>query len=209
MVNMVKTKVLIARPGLDKLPKSSKHPLAVCLLGVGTNSIFCESCSSRVHKRSSGTLKSDTTFRCKRCTGLAGMVYGRPMIEVTVGKENPQVVPTFCFLGHCLFSGGGCDLASITRCHVIGIFNELLPIHTSRGRFYNSCARCAMPAKLEPQPHLICIACNGMSVFDLLDVRRHHQGLCQLTRSPGGDAARRSAESIPHPSTQMAWPCQR
>ena len=52
------------------------------------------------------TLKSNPTVRCERCTGLARPVEGRPMTEVTVGRENFDVVPTFCYAGDCLSSGG-------------------------------------------------------------------------------------------------------
>ena len=154
-VNMGKTKVLISGPNLDVLQKSGKYPCAVCLKGVGTNSIFCGGCSSWVHKKCSGVpgpLKPDPNFRCKRCTGQARPIDGRPLTEVTVGTEQLEVVPSFCYLGDTLSSGGGCELASITRCRVAwGKFHELLPILTSRsfpitsrGRVYNSCVRSAM-----------------------------------------------------------------
>ena len=46
--------------------------------------------------------------------------HGRPMTEVTVGWEKLEVVPYFCYLGDCLFSGGSCELDTITRCGVAG-----------------------------------------------------------------------------------------
>ena len=37
------------------------------------------------------------------------------MTEVTVVvREKFEVVPSFCYLGDCLSSSGGCELASIT-----------------------------------------------------------------------------------------------
>ena len=131
------------------LLKSGKDPCAICLNGVGINSIFCCGCSSCVHKRCSGiscSLKPASSFRCKQCTGHPRSVHGRPMIEVTVGRKRLELVPSFC-----LSSGGSCELASITRCvsHVTN-FNELLPVPnshsfpiTSRGRVYNSHVRSA------------------------------------------------------------------
>ena len=120
-----------------------------------TNSIFCGGCSSWIYKKCSGTpgpLKSDASLRCKRCTGQAKPLDGRLMAEVTVGREKLEVVPSFCYLGDFLSSGGGCELATITRCRVAwGKFNKPLfvltsrsfPI-TSRGRDYNLCVRSAM-----------------------------------------------------------------
>ena len=61
-------------------------------------------------------------------------------------------MPSFCYHGDCLSSGGGYELATITRCCVTwGKFNELLPVLTScsfpitsRGRVYNPCVRSVM-----------------------------------------------------------------
>ena len=128
LVNMGKTKVLISELGLDVFQKSDKDICTVCLKGVCTNSIFPGGCSRWVHKRPSGIpgpLKPDPSFRCKQCTG-------RPMKGDTVGGEKLEVVPSFCSLTDGLSSGGGCELASTTRCRAAwGKFNELLPILTS------------------------------------------------------------------------------
>ena len=154
-VNMGKTKIVISGPELDVLKQTGKHPCAVCLTGVGANSILCGGCSQWVHKKCSGisgSLRHDPSFRCKRCSGLARPIDGRPMSEITVASEKLEVVSSFCYLGDTLSSGGGCELATITRCRVAkGKFNELLPILTarsfpltSRGKVYNSCVRSAM-----------------------------------------------------------------
>ena len=90
-VNTGKTKVLISGPGLDVLQKSGQDPCAVCLKGVGTNSIFCGGYSSWDYKKFSdipGRLKPDLSFRCKRCTGQARPVDGRPITEVTGGGRR-------------------------------------------------------------------------------------------------------------------------
>ena len=132
---MGKTKDLISGLGLDVLQKSGKDPYAVCLKGVGTDSIFCGGCSNWVHKRCSGIsghLKPDHSSRCKWRTGQARLIDGRPMTEFTVGREKLEVVASFCYLED-LSSGGGCELTSITRCHVAwGKFNELMSVLNSR-----------------------------------------------------------------------------
>ena len=123
-VNMGKTKVLISGLGHNVLQKSDRDLCDVCLNDVGTNPIFCDDCYSWVHKRCSGIsghLKPGPSFGCKWCTGQVRPVDGKPMTEVTVGRENPDVVPSFCYLRDCLSSCGGCELALIKRCcHVHG-----------------------------------------------------------------------------------------
>ena len=87
-----------------------------------------------------------------QCTRQARPEDDRPMTEVTEGRAKLEVVPSSCYLGDCLSSGGCCELDSITRCHVAwGKFNELLSVLTSRsfpitsrGRVYYSCVRSAM-----------------------------------------------------------------
>ena len=129
----------------------AKNPCGVFLKGISTNSIFCGGCSSWIHKKCSGIpgrLKSDVRFRCKQCTGQVRPINGRLITEVTVGGEKLEMVPSFCFPGDCLYSGGGCELTTITRCRVTwGKFNVLtsrsFPI-TSRRRVYNLCVKSAM-----------------------------------------------------------------
>ena len=78
-------------------------------------------CSIWANKRCSdisGTLKPDNASRCKQCTGLTRQVNGWPMAEVTVWRNESEVVPSFCYLGDCLSSGAGYELDSITRCRV-------------------------------------------------------------------------------------------
>ena len=183
--------------GLDVLKRSSKNLCAMCLKGISTNSIFCGGCSTR---NAVLFLALWSLIRCKQCTGQARPVYGRPMTEVTVGQEKLQVVPPFCYLRDCLSSGGHCELASITTCHVAwDKFNELLPVLTSHvfpiasrwiWRIYIHQERHA-PSKWNPGPNLIWFVSPAMQwpSYDLLDVQCHHQGPSQLTRSSGGDAA--------------------
>ena len=130
---------------------------------------------SWTHKKCSGIpgpLKP-VRFSCKCFTGQTRPIDGRLMAEVTVGEEELEVVPSFCYLGDCWSSGGGCELTTITRYYAAwGKFNELVPVLTSRsfpitsrGKNYNSCVRSAMPHPNETwgQPYPTCIACNAMT----------------------------------------------
>ena len=87
--------------------------------------------------------------------------------------EELEVVLSFCYQGGSLYSGGGCELTSITRCRVKwGKFNEFLSIFTPRSYIITStwrvyiCASeapCSTQAKPGPQPCVICIACNAIT----------------------------------------------
>ena len=113
-VNIGRTKVLVSGLGLHVLQKFGKDPCAMCPKGICTKSIFCGGCSSWVHKKCgciTGPLKSDASFRCKQlfklvchllvwpvqytCIGQARPVDGRPMTEVTVGREKLEMMPSF------------------------------------------------------------------------------------------------------------------
>ena len=48
-VNMPKTKVMICEADSNPLKKSGKYPCGVCRSGVGSNSIYCSTCSHWVH----------------------------------------------------------------------------------------------------------------------------------------------------------------
>ena len=108
-----------------------------------------------------GPLKTDPSFMLKRCTGQATSIEGRLMTEVTVGRGKLEMVASFCDLGNFLSSGGGCDLATITRwCATWGKFNALLLVLTpcsfpisSRGRVYNFCVKRTMVHASETDLH--------------------------------------------------------
>ena len=53
-VNAGKVKIMICGMGLDLLQTSGEFPCAICHTGVGSNSIFCNGCMYRVHKKCSG-----------------------------------------------------------------------------------------------------------------------------------------------------------
>ena len=66
-------KIMICGMGLDLLQSSGEFPCAVCRIGVGSNSIFCNGCKHWVHKKCSGLkrLKKDPDYRCTWCQGTA------------------------------------------------------------------------------------------------------------------------------------------
>ena len=102
---MGKTKVPISGLGLDVLQKSDKDIWGMGPKGIRKNAIFSCGCFSWIHKNCSGILgrlKSDANFRCKRCTGQVRPIDVRLMTDGTLGREKLEVVPSFCYLGHCL-----------------------------------------------------------------------------------------------------------
>ena len=154
-VNMPKTKVMISGAGLHTLRDSGDHPCGVCRSGVGSNSIFCGSCSHWVHKKCSGIrgrLIADENFKCKRCTGEARPIDVRPIDKLDVGEESLEVVDKFPYLGDTVDAGGGSELSSIARSKIAwGKFREYLPLLTSRslslskrGEIYDSVVRNTM-----------------------------------------------------------------
>ena len=148
--------------GLDLLQSSGEFPCAVCLTGVGNNSIFCNGCKHWVHKKCSGLkrLKKDPDYRCTRCQGTARPLDGRPQKEVQVGPDKLAVVASFCYLGDMLSAAGGCELSTTTRVKTAWKkFNYLLPVLSSshlsfktRGHVYSYCAQSAMLHASETWP---------------------------------------------------------
>ena len=54
---------------------------------------------------------------------------GRLCVEVQLADGKLDVVDSFICLGDCICPGGGCDLATIERCHSAwGKFRELLAL---------------------------------------------------------------------------------
>ena len=136
-VNAGKTKIMICGSGMDTLTKSGKFPCAVCLKGVGCNSILCSSCNQWVHgaQKCSGLkrIKEDPNYICLRCKGEARPIDGRPQKTVNVGSDVLEIVSSFCYLGDMQSAAGGCTTAAITRVKSAwSKFNELLPVLTSR-----------------------------------------------------------------------------
>ena len=108
-----------------------------------------------MHKKCSGIkgrLLPDSVFKSAQCLGTARAIYERQSLEVEVGNENLEVVPEICYLGDMLSAGGGCELATITRCKCAwGRYRQLLPFLThrqvpplTRGKLFSSCVRSVM-----------------------------------------------------------------
>ena len=149
-VNVGKTKIMICGTGLDLLESSGEFPCAVCLTGVGSNSIFCKGCKHWVHKKCSGLkrLKKDPDYRCTRCQGTAHPLDGKQQKEVQVGPDKLEVVASFRYIGDMLSAASGCELSTTTHVKIAWKkFKDLLPALSSRhlsfktrGRVYSSCA---------------------------------------------------------------------
>ena len=103
-VNAGKMKIMICDMGLDLLQSSGKFPWTICRTGVGSNSIFCNSCKHWMHKKCSGLklLTKDPDYRCTRCQRTAGTLDGRPQREVQVIPDKLEVVASFYYLGYML-----------------------------------------------------------------------------------------------------------
>ena len=161
---------------------------------------------SWIHKKCSGILghlKFDVSFRCEWCTGEA-----RLKTEVTVGRDKLEVVPSFWYFGDCLSSGGGCELATMTRCCVAwDKFKELLPVLTSRSfssppeeefTIRVSGVPCSVQAKPGPQPYPTCIACNIMTKLLFAWCAESPQRTKSAHRVSVKDAAWWSGKGTPH-----------
>ena len=161
-VNAGKTKVMICGTGLDLLQSSGEYPCAVCLTGVGNNSIYCNGCKLWVHKKCSGLqrLTTNPDYRYARCMGNARPIEGRPQNEVQVGPDKLEVVASFYYLGDMLSAGGGCEITVTSRVKTAWKkFRELPPVLTSRhlsyktrGYVYSSCVQSAMLHASETWP---------------------------------------------------------
>ena len=164
-VNMGETKLLISGPGLHVLEKSGNDICAVCLKGIGTNSIFCGEFSSWVHKKCSGIPGSGLNGIGQAgpvdCRGHSG--YGEAWGGAIRLLPQGLLILRWWLWTHF-----------ITRCCVAwGKFNEhlsILSFHsfpiTSRWRDYNSCIRSARPMQSKPGPQYYLtysIACNAMT----------------------------------------------
>ena len=147
-------KMKICGMGLNLMQSSGEFPCAICHIGVGSNSIFCNGCKHWVHKKCSGLkcLTKNPEYRCTRCQGTARPLDGRPRREVQVRPDKLEVVASFCYLGDKLSAAGGCELTTTTHVKTAWKkFKELLPVLSSHhlsfktlGHVYSSCVQSAM-----------------------------------------------------------------
>ena len=158
----VLTKIMICGMGLDLLHSSGKFPCAICRTGVGSNSIFCNSCKYWVHKKCSGLkhLTKDPDYRCTQCQGTARPLDGRPQREIQVRPDKLEVVASFCYQGDMLSAAGVSEL-STPKCLKTAWkkFKDLLPVLSSChlsfktcGHVYSSCVRSTMLHACETWP---------------------------------------------------------
>ena len=116
-----------------------KWPCSVCskAKGVGVNSILCQTCNLWIHKRCSGvkgTLKKESMFRCKKCKGDNVPTDSMNFIQVHVGEDTFEAVPTFQYLREVIEESGGCVDATSTRITAAWKgFRQLLSIIANRG----------------------------------------------------------------------------
>ena len=160
--------------GLNVLQKSGKDTCGVSLKGVSANSIFWGGCSSWIHKKCSSIpdlLKSDASFRYKRCTGQAKPVDGRRMAEVTEGREKEAwggailllpwgllilVAAVNSLLSHDAVSHGTNSTGSCPS-------SPTAHFPSPPEEEFTILVPCSMQAKRGPQPYLTCIACNVLT----------------------------------------------
>ena len=94
-----------------------KWPCSICLKGVGSNTIFCQSCNHWVHKRCSklkGRLKADPSFKCNVCTNNIITIF-QDDTEVIIGNDKFQLVDYFHYLGDSIGHSGSCVEATTDR----------------------------------------------------------------------------------------------
>ena len=145
-INVGKTKIL------DSSGEAQKPTRRVCSKGVGVNSILSQTCNLWIHKRCSGvkgTLKKESMFRCKKCKGESTPADSLNFIQVHIGEDTSEAVPTFQYLGDVIGESGGCVDATSARITAAWKgFRQLLPIITNHGlllrnwgNIFSSCIR--------------------------------------------------------------------
>ena len=156
-VNVNKTKIMVCQSGAQKVYREPnvKFPCGVCGKGVGSNSIWCETCKCWVHKRCSGiagSLLKVKDFKCKRCRNPMELRDDTTAnYEVRDGMVVEKV-DRFCYLGDMLSADGGAEDAMATRIRIAwNKFRELGPVLMAKcvslqvkGKVYVACVRSTM-----------------------------------------------------------------
>ena len=137
----------------------------ICRTGVGSNSIFCNSCKRWVHKQCSGLkcLTEDPDYKCTQFQGTTCPFDGR----VTQSSSEGSPIQTwqtesgsFLLLPKRLLAASGCELSTSTCVNTAWKkFKELLPVlsfcHLSfktHGCVYSSCVWSTMLHASETWP---------------------------------------------------------
>ena len=150
-VNVEKTKILCSRHNSEVKSDPVKWPCSICHKGVGSNSIFCQSCNHWVHKRCSkikGKLNADPSFKCNVCTNNIS-TKSQEISEVIIDNIKFEEVDSFRYLGDSIGQAGSCFEATTDRVRLAWKnFHSLLPVLTNsgislkvRGHAYNACIR--------------------------------------------------------------------
>ena len=126
------------KDNLDLMQIIGEFPCAVCHIGVGCYSIFCNSCKHWVHKKCSGLkcLTKDPDYRCTWCQGTARPLDGRLQREVQDGPDKLEMVASFCYLGDMLSAADGSELSTTTCVKTAWKkFKELLPVLSESSQY--------------------------------------------------------------------------
>ena len=138
-VNLGKTKVMRCCDAGGQREVTGKYPCAVCMKGVGSNSVECTVCKKWVHKKCSGVkekLREGLVgYKCPICSGQVQRRFDDGVKEVELsGSGKLECVNKFCYLGDVIGSGGGASDASRNRVRCAwGKFNQLQPMLARRG----------------------------------------------------------------------------
>ena len=94
-----------------------KWSCSICHKGVGSNSIFYQSCNHWVHKRClkiKGKLKADPSFQCNVCTTNIS-TKSQEFSEVIIDNIKFEEVDSFRYLGDSIGQAGSCFEATTDR----------------------------------------------------------------------------------------------
>ena len=153
VVNANKTKYLISGETAPK-SKKGKFPCAVCMVGVGSNSIVCKKCNQWCHKRCSGIRHSlsamEDQFECPKCKAEQATTSDETEVQhLRSGELKFEKVHNFTYLGDVVQSEGGIEASVRSRiratwCKWKDIASILMQKNialSSRSQLFKSCVR--------------------------------------------------------------------
>ena len=116
-INIPTTKLLIsAKARTAPTSGTGRWPCAICLRGVGVNSILCTRCNMWCHKRCTGlsTFSGVRNYVCLKCDGTHART-ASPDESVVTSDGTIEEVNQFCYLGDVLDGSGGAERAVRSR----------------------------------------------------------------------------------------------
>ena len=116
-VNVNKTQLVCTKHNSSDKSDPVKWPCSICCKGVGSNSIFCQSCNHWVHKKCSkikGRLKADPSFKYNACTNNI-IILSQDDPEEINGNDEFEVVDSLAYLGDSIGQSGSCFEAATNR----------------------------------------------------------------------------------------------